>query len=219
MSDFYDNIAYVLGHTLYLNITNRCPCACDFCIRTHSKSVGTGDNLWLEREPTQTEIMAALAQHDLSQYRELVFCGYGEPTCRLDDLLWVCNKVRGIRDIPIRVNTNGLSDLINGRSTAKSFQGLVDAVSVSLNASTPEKYVELCHPKYGLDALPAILTFTKDVVQYVPEVDMTVVDNGTPKEELAACEALCKQTEAQFRVRRYNTTYEEDAKKPDPQIS
>ena len=73
MSDFYDNIAYVLGHTLYLNITNRCPCACDFCIRTHSKSVGTGDNLWLEREPTQTEIMAALAQHDLSQYRELVF--------------------------------------------------------------------------------------------------------------------------------------------------
>lgn len=108
MSDFYDNIAYVLGHTLYLNITNRCPCACDFCIRTHSKSVGTGDNLWLEREPTQTEIMAALAQHDLSQYRELVFCGYGEPTCRLDDLLWVCNKVRGIRDIPIRVNTNGL---------------------------------------------------------------------------------------------------------------
>ena len=148
----------------------------------HSKSVGTGDNLWLEREPTQTEIMAALAQHDLSQYRELVFCGYGEPTCRLDDLLWVCNKVRGIRDIPIRVNTNGLSDLINGRSTAKSFQGLVDAVSVSLNASTPEKYVELCHPKYGLDALPAILTFTKDVVQYVPEVDMTVVDNGTPKE-------------------------------------
>ena len=182
MSDFYDNIAYVLGHTLYLNITNRCPCACDFCIRTHSKSVGTGDNLWLEREPTQTEIMAALAQHDLSQYRELVFCGYGEPTCRLDDLLWVCNKVRGIRDIPIRVNTNGLSDLINGRSTAKSFHGLVDAVSVSLNASTPEKYVELCHPKYGLDALPAILTFTKDVVQYVPEVDMTVVDNGTPKE-------------------------------------
>lgn len=198
MSDFYDNIAYVLGHTLYLNITNRCPCACDFCIRTHSKSVGTGDNLWLEREPTQTEIMAALAQHDLSQYRELVFCGYGEPTCRLDDLLWVCNKVRGIRDIPIRVNTNGLSDLINGRSTAKSFQGLVDAVSVSLNASTPEKYVELCHPKYGLDALPAILTFTKDVVQYVPEVDMTVVDNGTPKEELAACEALCKQTGAHF---------------------
>ena len=181
MSDFYDNIAYVLGHTLYLNITNRCPCACDFCIRTHSKSVGTGDNLWLEREPTQTEIMAALAQHDLSQYRELVFCGYGEPTCRLDDLLWVCNKVRGIRDIPIRVNTNGLSDLINGRSTAKSFQGLVDAVSVSLNASTPEKYVELCHPKYGLDALPAILTFTKDVVQYVPEVDMTVVDNGYPQ--------------------------------------
>ena len=142
MSDFYDNIAYVLGHTLYLNITNRCPCACDFCIRTHSKSVGTGDNLWLEREPTQTEIMAALAQHDLSQYRELVFCGYGEPTCRLDDLLWVCNKVRGIRDIPIRVNTNGLSDLINGRSTAKSFQGLVDAVSVSLNASTPQRHVD-----------------------------------------------------------------------------
>ena len=219
MSDLDRNVAYVLGHTLYLNITNRCPCACDFCIRTHSKSVGSGDNLWLDREPTQTEIMVALSHYDLSQYRELVFCGYGEPTCRLDDLLWVCKKVRALRDIRIRVNTNGLSDLINGRNTASSFQGLVDTISVSLNASTPEGYVALCHPKYGLEALPAILKFTKEVVQYVPEVDMTVVDNGTPKEELSACEALCRQTGAHFRVRRYITTYEEEAKKPDPQIS
>ena len=68
MSDLDRNVAYVLGHTLYLNITNRCPCACDFCIRTHSKSVGSGDNLWLDREPTQTEIMVALSHYDLSQY-------------------------------------------------------------------------------------------------------------------------------------------------------
>ena len=203
-----NNIAYVLGHTLYLNITNQCPCACDFCIRTHSKSVGTGDNLWLESEPGTIDIMNALAD-----------CGYGEPTCRLRDMLWVCKKVRGLRDIPIRVNTNGLSDLINGRSTAKEFHGLVDTVSVSLNASTPEKYVELCHPKFGLEALPAILKFTKEVVQYVPQVDMTVVDNGTPKEELAACESLCRETGAHFRVRRYITTYEEEAQKPNPQIS
>lgn len=214
-----NNIAYVLGHTLYLNITNQCPCACDFCIRTHSKSVGTGDNLWLESEPGTIDIMNALADYDLGKYRELVFCGYGEPTCRLRDMLWVCKKVRGLRDIPIRVNTNGLSDLINGRSTAKEFHGLVDTVSVSLNASTPEKYVELCHPKFGLEALPAILKFTKEVVQYVPQVDMTVVDNGTPKEELAACESLCRETGAHFRVRRYITTYEEEAQKPNPQIS
>lgn len=220
MSDLERNVAYVLGHTLYLNITNRCPCACDFCIRTHGKSVGSGDNLWLEREPSQTEILSALSHYDLSQYKELVFCGYGEPTCRLDDLLWVCRRVRGLRNIPpIRVNTNGLSDLINGRSTAKSFKGLVDIVSVSLNASTPEGYVALCHPKFGLDALPAILKFTKEVVEYVPEVDMTVVDNGAPAEELAACEALCRQTGAHFRVRRYITTYEEEAQKPHPQIS
>ena len=68
-----NNIAYVLGHTLYLNITNRCPCACDFCIRTHSKSVGSGDNLWLEEEPNRVEVMNALADYDLGLYRELVF--------------------------------------------------------------------------------------------------------------------------------------------------
>lgn len=214
-----NNIAYVLGHTLYLNITNRCPCACDFCIRTHSKSVGSGENLWLDEEPHRTDVMNALAEYDLGQYRELVFCGYGEPTCRLDDLLWICRKVRGLRDIPIRVNTNGLSDLINGRNTAPEFYGLVDAVSVSLNASTPEKYDAICHSQFGLDALPAVLKFTKEVGEYVPEVVMTVVDNDTPQVELDACAALCKETGAQFRVRRYITTYEEEAQKPDPQIS
>ena len=202
MSDFYDNIAYVLGHTLYLNITNRCPCACDFCIRTHSKSVGTGDNLWLEREPTQTEIMAALAQHDLSQYRELVFCGYGEPTCRLDDLLWVCNKVRGIRDIPIRVNTNGLSDLVFEKPTAQCLKGIVDTVSISLNSSDAQKYVDITRNHFGLKSYQAMIDYAKDCQKYVPNVVMTVVDI-IGEEEVAACRKVCDDNGLFLRVRPY----------------
>lgn len=212
-------ITYVLGHNLYINLTNQCPNACTFCLRTHSSSVGDGENLWLEREPTREEAWQAIQERDLSQFAELVFCGYGEPTCRLEDLLWLCGKVREQSQIPIRVNTNGLSDLIHNRRTAPEFKGLVDTLSISLNASTPEKYQEICRSKFGLDSLSAILKFTKDATQFVPNVIMTMVDKDTPQEELDACKALCEETGAAFHVRRYITTYEDEAQKPDPQIS
>ena len=140
-----------------MNLTNRCPNACDFCLRTHGPGVGDAESLWLDREPTRDEIWEDLSKRDLNAYPELIFCGYGEPTCRLEDMLWLCGKVRQASHISIRVNTNGLSDLINGRKTASEFDGLVDIISISLNASTPEKYQELCHSQFGLDALPAIL--------------------------------------------------------------
>ena len=111
-------ITYEVGGNLYLNITNRCPCACTFCIRTLCDGAYGSDPLWLEHEPSQEEIFAALEQRDLSQYREVVFCGFGEPTERLDVLLETARylKQHGVRCI--RLNTNGLSDLIHGRNTA-----------------------------------------------------------------------------------------------------
>lgn len=114
-----------------MNLTNRCPNACDFCLRTHGPGVGDAESLWLDREPTRDEIWEDLSKRDLNAYPELVFCGYGEPTCRLEDMLWLCGKVRQASHISIRVNTNGLSDLINGRKTASEFDGLVDIISIS----------------------------------------------------------------------------------------
>lgn len=135
-------IAYAVGRNLYLNITNRCPCACTFCIRTMCDGAYGSDPLWLEHEPSMEEIRAALDKEDLSQYEEVVFCGYGEPTERLDILCETAKllKSRGVKTI--RINTNGLSDLIHGRKTAVDLKGLVDIVSVSLNAGTETEYLK-----------------------------------------------------------------------------
>ena len=196
-------ITYELKGNLYINLTNRCPNRCDFCLRTRGDSVGHQDSLWLEREPTKEEAWEDISKRDLLQYPQIVFCGYGEPTCRLDDMLWICQKLREAGISNIRLNTNGLSDLINGRNTAPEFDGLFDMVSVSLNAPSPERYDEICHSKFGLDALPAILKFTTNVGLYVPTVFMTVVDKDLTPEEIAQCEELCNHTGARFRVRKF----------------
>lgn len=195
-------ITYILGNNLYINLTNRCPNACEFCLRTHGDGVGDADSLWLEREPTKEEVFADLQNRDLTNYQQIVFCGYGEPTCRFDDMMWLCGKIKEMCNTDVRINTNGLADLINGRSVAPELDGNVNVVSVSLNASTPEKYDALCHSKFGLNALPAILKFTMTAGLYVPKVYMTVVDN-MPKQEIDACEALCNTVGATFRVREY----------------
>ena len=195
-------ITYTLEDNLYINLTNRCPNACEFCLRTHNDGVGDADNLWLEREPTKEEVLADLQKRDLTKYQQIVFCGYGEPACRFDDMMWLCGKIKEMCSTDVRINTNGLADLINVRSVAPELDGNVDVVSVSLNASTPEKYDALCHSEFGLAALPAILKFTMAAGLYVPKVYMTVVDN-MPKEEISACEKLCSQTGATFRVREY----------------
>ena len=142
--------------------------------------------------------------------------GVGAAICRherLDAILALCDKIRSVSDIKIRLNTNGLSDLICDKVTAPLFQGRLDSISISLNASTPEKYDALCHSRYGLAALPAIIQFTKDVKQYVPYVRMTVVDT-MDDEELSACRALCETTGADFVVRHY----EPDWADPKPEV-
>ena len=196
-------ITYVYEGKLYVNLTNRCPNACDFCLRTHGDGVGDADSLWLSREPSREEILGDILRRDLTLYPQLVFCGYGEPTCRLEDMLWLCAKIRAVSGISIRVNTNGLSDLINGRSTAREFDGLVDVVSISLNAPTSERYDEICHSQFGLQALPAILRFTRAVSFFVPQVVMSVVDQDLSELEIKECERLCLSAGAKFRVRHY----------------
>ena len=199
-------IVYRVGRGLYVNLTNRCPCACTFCIRQNGAGVYGSDSLWLEREPTADEVIAAIEEEDRSSFDELVFCGYGEPTERLDELLAVARRVRaGFPQLPIRVNTNGLADLIAGGPTAGRFAGLVDALSVSLNAPTAEEYVRLCRPKFGAAAYEALQKFAKEAKAYVPSVTMTVV--GTPDmtpDRIAACREVCDRIGVPLRVRAYS---------------
>lgn len=198
-------IVYPLGSGLYINLTNRCPCACTFCIRQNGEGVYGSESLWLEREPTAEEVNAAVDAAELENYDEVVFCGYGEPTERLDVLLEVARHVRRVAPkLPIRVNTNGLSDLIAGRSTAAEFKGLVDTLSISMNAPTAEEYVAVCRPKFGLAAYEAMLKFAAEAAKVVPTVVMSVVGTAdmTP-EKIAACQAIADRIGARLRVRTF----------------
>lgn len=196
-------ILYPVHDNLYVNLTNRCPCACTFCIRKNDDGVYGSDSLWLEHEPSFDEVRAAFEQWDLKDFKEIVFCGYGEPTERLDLLLQTARYLRATPESPqIRVNTNGLSDLINGKPTALLFEGLVDTVSISLNAGTEKEYLAVTRPKWD-NAYTAMQAFALDCAKYVPKVMFTVVD-CIPKEEIEAARALAEKLRIPLRVRTYS---------------
>ena len=194
-------ITYPVKNGIYVNMTNRCPCACTFCLRHNGEGVYGSDSLWLEREPTVQEVCDSLDKWNLDDYSEIVFCGYGEPTERLDDLLKVAAYIKSKSNIPTRINTNGLADLIWGESVAHKLKGLIDTVSVSLNATNAEEYNAVVRPKFGLPSYEAMLKFTKDCVAYVPNVVMTVVDVVTTPEEQERCREICSELGATLRVR------------------
>lgn len=196
-------ITYPARTGIYVNMTNRCPCACTFCLRHNKDHVFDSDSLWLEREPTVQEVCDSLDAWDLTKYDEIVFCGYGEPTERLYDLFEVAAYIKSKSDIKIRINTNGLADLIWNERTAPKLKGLIDTVSISLNATNKEDYLNTVRPKFGIDSYDAMLRFTKDCTDYVPNVIMTVVDVVTSKEEQELSRKICKSVGATLRVRPY----------------
>lgn len=194
-------ITYIIGDQLYVNITNRCSNRCEFCIRQNGDTVGDSGSLWLKREPTQEEIVADIRRRDLSRFRELVFCGYGEPMERLDVLLGVARAIKAVSPIAIRINTNGQSDLIHRRRTAPELKGLIDVISISLNASDAEKYDRICHSRFGKQGFDAMIAFAGDCRQYVPTVVFSVVDCIGP-EEVESCRVVAKRVGVNFRVRK-----------------
>jgi len=196
-------ITYEGGSSLYINMTNRCPCACTFCLRQNKDHVFDCDSLWLEREPTVKEVCESIDTRELSKYGEAVFCGYGEPTERLYDLLRVAEYIKSKSDIKIRINTNGLSDLIWNESTAPKLKGLIDSVSISLNATNKEDYLKVVRPRFGIESFDAMLKFAKDCTAYVPSVILTVVDVVTTKEEQILSQKIAESVGAVLRIRPY----------------
>ncbi|MCD7959813.1 MAG: TIGR04100 family radical SAM protein [Ruminococcus sp.] len=196
-------IFYEVGNNLYLNLTNRCSCACTFCIRTMGNGVYGSDPLWLEHEPTQAEIFAALEQVDFTLYKEVMFCGFGEPTERLEVLKETAQWLRQHGVGSIRLNTNGLVDLHYGRSTASELEGLVDTVSISLNAGTKQAYLDVTRPKFGEVAFDAMQKYALDCKAYVPQVMLTVVDI-LPPDEMAAAKQLAQRLGITLRVRKFD---------------
>lgn len=197
-------ITYAANKGIYVNMTNRCPCACTFCLRQNKDYVFDSDSLWLDREPTVQEVCDSIDTWDLTKYDEIIFCGYGEPTERLYDILEVAKYIKSKSSIRIRINTNGLADLIWNKSTAPDLKGIIDEVSISLNATNKEDYLEVVKPKFGIGSYDAMLKFTKECTQYVSSVMMTVVDTVTSKEDQEKCREICESVGAMFRVRPYS---------------
>ena len=198
-------ITYQVKNAVYVNLTNRCPCNCTFCLRHNGPGVFGSGPLWLEREPTLEETIESLGQWDYERFREVVFCGYGEPTERLDVLLAAAAHLKE-RDpaLRVRVNTNGLSDLIHGKPTAPLFVGKVDCLSISLNTDDPAEYLSVCRPKFGEAAYPAMLKFTQEAAALLPSVVMTVVGEPvTSLEKQERCRAIATRLGARLRVRPY----------------
>ena len=176
-------ILYPLYGNLYVNMTNRCPCACTFCLRNNGDELNGSGNLWLDREPSVEEVKAEFDKFSPDGYQDIVFCGYGEPTERLEDVLEVAAYVKSKFGKKTRINTNGLANLIYNKDVTPMFEGKMDAVSISLNTPDPQKYLELTRNKFGLESFDAMLAFARDVKKYVPSVTMTTVESTISQQE------------------------------------
>lgn len=199
------NISYEIGDKLYLNITNKCPCNCTFCIRNNGDGAYGSDPLWLEHQPTIEEITNDLKNRKLDNYEEIIFCGYGEPTTEFELLKETAKYIRSVTKTPIRLNTNGLGDLINKRDICPEFKGLVDTISISLNASDEKAYDEVTRPSFkGVNCFEEMLSFAQRVEKFVPNVMLTVVDI-IGEEEIAKSQAVADRIGIKLRVRPYES--------------
>ena len=193
-----DTICYEAFGNLYLNITNRCSANCVFCIRNTCDGV-YGYNLRLSREPSEEEIIRALENLNLTKYKEVVFTGFGEPTCRFDTVLRITEWLHK-RGIHVRLDSNGHATLMHpGRDVVAELKAAgLDAVSVSLNAESEEKYNRLCRPIFE-GSYQALLDFTKKALKAGLRTRMTVVrQQGI---DIRECERIATGLGASFRVR------------------
>jgi radical SAM enzyme (TIGR04100 family) len=194
-------ILYPVKGNLYVNLTNRCPCNCTFCIRNEAPGVYGSDNLWLEHEPSIEEVKAEFSKFDPESYDEIVFCGYGEPFERLDDMVIIAKYAKTKFNKTIRVNTNGLGNLINEMPCEPLLEGAIDIVSISLNAPERAEYNSITCPKWE-NAFDEMLHFAVNVKPYVKKVMFTIVD-VLPDEDTQKCRELADQLGIELRIRKF----------------
>ena len=195
------DILYTYKNQVYANITNRCDCNCKFCIRSKKDAIGEADNLWLGYEPSIEEIKNEIDNFGLELYDELVFCGYGEPTCALNTLIETADYVKSKYGIKIRLNTNGLANLYHGRNIIPELAKVVDSISISLNAPTAEKYQEVTQPQFE-NAFPSLLEFTKLAKDAFEHTQLSIVD-VLEDNDIKACKEIANKIGVYLKIRKY----------------
>ena len=195
------DIIYTYKNQVYMNITNRCDCSCTFCIRSQKDTVGDATNMWFEKEPTLEEILQVMDQFDFTGFDELVYCGYGEPTCALENLLASAKYAKEKLGIRIRLNTNGLGNLYHKRNIIPELAQVIDSVSISLNAPTAEKYQAVTRPQFE-NAFQAMLDFGKEANHAFKHTQFSIVD-VLPKDEIEACQKIADDLGVYLKIRRF----------------
>ena len=196
------SILYRYGCNFYINLTNRCPCNCTFCYRFIHDSIGDSDSLWLKEEPTADEVMAAIAEAGVTASDNVVFCGFGEPTERIDALLETARMLKERTGKKLRLDTNGLGSLINGRDIIPDLAQVLDSISISLNASSAEEYGELCKPEMGGEkAYAAILDFIRESKESIPSVAVSIVGGTISASAVKECKSMAESMGVKFRIR------------------
>ena len=196
-------ILYEYHNNLYINLTNRCSSACTFCLRQTREEMDNSGSLWLDHEPSYEEVIEEFKNFDVEKYNEIIFCGFGEPTERIDVLLQVAKYIKDNFHKNIRLNTNGQGNLINNRDIVPELKGLIDCISISLNNPDPEKYQEIVRSIFGVKSFEAMLEFAKEAKNYVPKVILSTVDTTITKEEEAKCQKICDEIGVTYRIREF----------------
>lgn len=190
-------ITYRINDRIYINLTNRCSNACEFCVRIDDKY--SDFNLWLEKEPTAEEIIAELGEMEGAS--EIVFCGYGEPLYRLDAIIPVSEYAHN-KGKKTRINTNGQARHIAGEGVAQKLAGYIDTVSISLNAGDAKSYQAICHSQFGEQAFYDIIDFGRECKKHIPRVVFSIVD-VVGEEQIEKARKIAEEVGAELRVRRY----------------
>ena len=199
-----DTYLYTLDGNLYVNLTNKCSNACDFCVR-NEKSSYFGNYLWLRNgDPTAEKVMAvANGYGDLSRFKEVVFCGFGEPTYKVAEMVALCDYFHE-KGLKTRLNTNGQGNLINKRDITPDLKGKIDFVNISLNASCYEKYQPICRSQYREAGFEGMIEFAKLCRRNGIDCRFSIVD-CIGEEEVQACKYLAESVKIPLYVRKYIT--------------
>lgn len=188
------------GVNVYVNMTNKCPCSCTFCLRQTKKMIES-NTLWLKKEPSVEEILNEFDLYNLDDFHEVIFCGFGEPFERLYDILEIATILKEKKkDLSIRVNTNGLGNLLYNKDITPLLKDKIDTISISLNAPNKDEYLELTRSRFGIQSFDAMLDFSKKCKDYVPHVILTVVDIIGEK-KISKCQKICDEIGVTLRVR------------------
>ncbi len=199
-----DTYAYVLDGNLYINLTNKCSNACDFCVRNERDSY-YGNYLWLRHgDPTVEKVIAAVSgMGDLTRFKEAVFCGFGEPTYKIAEIVELCDYFHE-KGLKTRLNTNGQGNLINKRDITPDLKDKIDLVNVSLNASCVEKYQPICRSQFGEAGFAGLIEFAKLCRRNGVACRFSIVD-CIGEEEVEACKRLAQSVNIPLYVRDYIT--------------